>query len=77
MRARRNAYWFSACGRLQPMIEYKGKPVFYGLGNFVWPKTSVAGSTSGVAEVVVHPDGSITARLLPAYIEQSGHPVLR
>jgi poly-gamma-glutamate synthesis protein (capsule biosynthesis protein) len=63
--------------RLQPMIEYRGKPVFYSLGNFVWPSTSVAGSTTGVAEVVVRPDGTIKGRLLPAYIEQSGHPVLR
>lgn len=63
--------------RLQPMIEYKGKPVFYSLGNFVWPSSSVAGSTTGVAEVIVRPNGSIKARFLPAYIEQSGHPVLR
>ncbi len=63
--------------RLQPMIPYEGKPVFYSLGNFVWPSYSSAGSTTGVAEVVVRPDGSIKARLIRAYIASSGHPVLR
>ncbi len=63
--------------RLQPMIPYRGRPVFYSLGNFVWPSLSAAGSTTGVAEVVVRPDGSIRARLIPAYIASSGHPVLR
>lgn len=63
--------------RLQPEIPYRGKPVFYSLGNFVWPNFSVAGSTTGVAEVVVRPDGGIRAKLLPAFIEAAGHPVLR
>jgi poly-gamma-glutamate capsule biosynthesis protein CapA/YwtB (metallophosphatase superfamily) len=62
--------------RLQPMDSYDGKPVFYGLGNFVWPRFSAEGSTTAVAEVVVRPDGSITGRLLPATIVSDGHPVL-
>jgi len=62
--------------RLQPMDTYDGKPVFYGLGNFVWPRFSAEGSTTAVAEVVVQPDGSITGRLLPATIVSDGHPVL-
>jgi poly-gamma-glutamate synthesis protein (capsule biosynthesis protein) len=63
--------------RLQPMETYRGRPIFYGLGNFVWPNFSVAGSTTAVAEVTVDPDGRIRGRLLPAFIEAPGHPVLR
>jgi poly-gamma-glutamate capsule biosynthesis protein CapA/YwtB (metallophosphatase superfamily) len=62
--------------RLQPMDSYHGRPIFYGLGNFVWPRFSTEGSTTAVAEVVVRPDGSITRRLLPATIVSDGHPVL-
>jgi poly-gamma-glutamate synthesis protein (capsule biosynthesis protein) len=63
--------------RLQPLSIYRGKPIFWSLGNFVWPNFSVAGSTTGVAEVTVSPGGSITAHLVPAYIQDAGHPVLR
>jgi poly-gamma-glutamate synthesis protein (capsule biosynthesis protein) len=62
--------------RLQPMDTYEGKPIFYGLGNFVWPRFSAEGSTTAVAQVVVRPDGSIRGRLLPATIVSDGHPVL-
>lgn len=63
--------------RLQPMDRYRGRPVFWGLGNFVWPNSSTAGSTTAIAEVVVSPDGRFKGRLLPAVIEAPGHPVLR
>ncbi|MCI0632318.1 MAG: CapA family protein [Actinobacteria bacterium] len=63
--------------RLQPMDTYRGRPIFYGLGNFVWPSFSVEGSTTAVARVVVRPSGAITGELLPAYIVSDGHPVLR
>jgi poly-gamma-glutamate synthesis protein (capsule biosynthesis protein) len=63
--------------RLQPMEMYRGRPIFWGLGNFVWPNFSVDGSTTAVAEVTVSPDGGIRGRLLPAFIESAGHPVLR
>jgi poly-gamma-glutamate synthesis protein (capsule biosynthesis protein) len=63
--------------RLQPMETYRGRPIFYGLGNFVWPRLSVEGATTAVARVVVRPDGTITGRLLPAEIVSDGHPVLR
>jgi hypothetical protein len=63
--------------RLQPMDTYRGRPIFYGLGNFVWPNFSVAGSTTAVAEVVVFPNGRIRGRLLPAFITSPGHPELR
>lgn len=63
--------------RIQPLEIYKGKPIFWSLGNFVWPNFSVAGATSGVAEVTVKPNGKIKAKLLDAYITAPGHPVLR
>ncbi len=63
--------------RLQPMEMYRGRPIFYSLGNFVWPNFSVAGSTTAVAEVRVSPEGRFAARMLPAFIEAPGHPVLR
>ena len=62
--------------RLQPLSMYHGRPIFWSLGNFVWPTFSVAGSTTGVAQVTVTPKGRFVARILPAYIEASGHPVL-
>lgn len=63
--------------RLQPMESYHGQPIFYSLGNFVWPHFSAEGSATAVAEVVVQPDGSMKGRLLPATIVSDGHPVLR
>jgi poly-gamma-glutamate capsule biosynthesis protein CapA/YwtB (metallophosphatase superfamily) len=63
--------------RLQPMDTYRGRPIFYGLGNFVWPNFSVEGSTTAVARVLVMPAGRISGRLLPAFITSPGHPVLR
>jgi poly-gamma-glutamate capsule biosynthesis protein CapA/YwtB (metallophosphatase superfamily) len=62
--------------RLQPMGRYKGRPIFWSLGNFVWPNFSIEGATTAVAEVTVNPNGKVTGRLIPAYIETSGHPVL-
>jgi len=62
--------------RLQPLDVVDGRPVFWSLGNFVWPNTSVAGSTTAVARAVVAPDGTIEGCLLPAMIESPGHPVL-
>lgn len=63
--------------RLQPLEMYRGRPIFYSLANFVWPDFSVAGATTAVAEVTVSPAGKFTARLIPAFIEDAGHPVLR
>jgi poly-gamma-glutamate capsule biosynthesis protein CapA/YwtB (metallophosphatase superfamily) len=63
--------------RLQPMEVFKGRPIFYSLGNFVWPRHSTAGATTAVAEVTVGPKGKFKGRLIPAFIEVSGHPVLR
>ncbi|GIV00220.1 MAG: hypothetical protein KatS3mg014_1835 [Actinomycetota bacterium] len=76
IRAGADAIFGHHAHRLQPMEVYRGRPIFYGLGNFVWPRLSVAGSITGVAEVVVRPDGTIRGRLLPARIVSSGHPEL-
>lgn len=62
--------------RLNPLEFVDGVPVAWGLGNFVWPRMSDASSTTAVAEFVVEADGSIDARLIPAFIVESGHPVL-
>jgi hypothetical protein len=43
----------------------------------VWPNFSVEGSTTAVAEVTVTPEGRVRGRLLAAFIESAGHPVLR
>jgi poly-gamma-glutamate capsule biosynthesis protein CapA/YwtB (metallophosphatase superfamily) len=62
--------------RLQPVDRYRGRPIVWGLGNFVWPNFSAEGSATAVARVVVGPNGRIEGRLLPAFIEAPGHPVL-
>lgn len=62
--------------RLNPLEIIDGAAVFWGLGNFVWPHNSTAGATTAVARVVVRPDGSIDACMIPAFIETHGHPVL-
>jgi hypothetical protein len=58
------------------MSMYHGRPIFWGLGNFVWPAFSVEGSTTAVAEVTVGPKGRFHGRLLPTRIVSDGHPVL-
>jgi poly-gamma-glutamate capsule biosynthesis protein CapA/YwtB (metallophosphatase superfamily) len=62
--------------RMQPLEMVGNTPVFWSLGNFVWPHNSVASATTAVARMVVAPDGTIDACLIPAYIETHGHPVL-
>ena len=62
--------------RLQPLDFIDGRPVAWGLGNFVWPRLSPEGAVTAIAEVVVQPDGSISACLIPAEIDSTGRPVL-
>lgn len=62
--------------RLQPLETINGAAVFWGLGNFVWPRSSTAGSTTAIARVMVAPDGRIDSCLMPAFIENPGQPVL-
>jgi poly-gamma-glutamate capsule biosynthesis protein CapA/YwtB (metallophosphatase superfamily) len=61
---------------LQPMETYRGRPIFYSLGNFVWPRISKAAAATAVAEVTVAPDGTIRARMIPVEIVSNGHPVV-
>lgn len=60
--------------RLQPLEEVDGAPVFWNLGNFVWPRLSQAGATTAVAEWIIDPDGTVTACLLPTEIDDRGIP---
>lgn len=62
--------------RLNPLEMVDDAAVFWGLGNFVWPHLSTPSATTAVARAVVHPDGSIEACMIPAFIETHGHPVL-
>ena len=62
--------------RLQPLHMVGDAAVFWGLGNFVWPRYSKSGSTTAVGRAVIHPDGRVEACLIPAFIENSGQPVL-
>lgn len=62
--------------RLNPLEMVGDAAVFWGLGNFVWPHNSTASATTAVARAVVHPDGSIEACLVPAFITTHGHPEL-
>jgi poly-gamma-glutamate synthesis protein (capsule biosynthesis protein) len=57
--------------RLQPLETYKKRPIFYGLGNFVWPRPG----PTAVAEVVIEPEGKIVGCLLPGRTV-GGRPVL-
>jgi poly-gamma-glutamate synthesis protein (capsule biosynthesis protein) len=63
--------------RLQGFEVIDRVPVFWSLGNFVWPDLGPIHSTTAVAEIVVESDGSVTGRMIPAYIVSHGHPVLR
>jgi len=62
--------------RLLPLEEYQGRPIFWGMGNFVWARNNADWNTTAVAEIVVGADGSITGRLIAAFIAGHGHPVL-
>jgi poly-gamma-glutamate capsule biosynthesis protein CapA/YwtB (metallophosphatase superfamily) len=59
------------------MSVYRGRPIFWSLGNFVWPNFSTAGSTTAVAEVTVTPKGHVIGKMLPVSITAPGHPELR
>ena len=62
--------------RVNPIGWIEGKPVLWGLGHFVWRQLSEESRVTTVGEVVVTKKGKMQARLLPAYIEDDGHPVL-
>lgn len=56
---------------VQPLEWYGGRPIAYGLGNFVWPR----GGPTAVARFVVEPDGSVGACLVRGTIS-GGRPTL-
>ncbi|HEX7098898.1 MAG TPA: CapA family protein [Acidimicrobiia bacterium] len=60
--------------RLQPLEVVDGAPVAWGLGNFVWPNLSQESATTAIARVVVEPDGTKEACLIPAFISSPGRP---
>jgi poly-gamma-glutamate capsule biosynthesis protein CapA/YwtB (metallophosphatase superfamily) len=60
--------------RLQPLEHYRGSPIFWSLGNFVWQSVARSRNTA-VARVVVEPDGTVEGSLLPVVIADKGHPV--
>lgn len=60
---------------LHPLEFYEGKPIAFGLGNFVWQAYGEGRSTA-IARFTYEPDGGIEACLVPVWIERSGHPVL-
>jgi poly-gamma-glutamate capsule biosynthesis protein CapA/YwtB (metallophosphatase superfamily) len=62
---------------LQPLGWYSGKPIAWGLGNFVWQAGSTQARTTAVARFVFEPDGRIGACLVPAAIESTGQPALQ
>lgn len=62
--------------RLNPLEMIDGSAVFWGLGNFIWPRNSIPSATTAVARVVVHPDGTIEACMIPAFIKTHGRPVI-
>jgi hypothetical protein len=61
--------------RLQPLERIDGVPVFWNLGNFVWPRLSDAAATTAVGEFAVSPDGSVEACLVPFEIDEQGRPL--
>lgn len=63
--------------RLLPFEYFQGRPIFWGMGNFVWSARGREYDVTAVAEIVVEPDGIITGRLIPAIIATHGHPVLQ
>lgn len=63
--------------RLQSLEFYQGKPIAWNLGNFVWPSMSTAGATTAIGQFIVEPDETISACLIPTFIESDGHPVVQ
>lgn len=60
--------------RLNPLGWYRGKPIAWGLSNFVWQTYP---RETAVAQFVFEPNGTIGACLVPVIIETPGHPVVQ
>jgi poly-gamma-glutamate synthesis protein (capsule biosynthesis protein) len=63
--------------RLNPLGWYRGRPIAWGLGNFVWQAYPERARKTAVAQFVFEPDGTIGACLVPVIIEEPGHPVVQ
>lgn len=63
--------------RLLPLEWIDGKPVAFGLGNFVWQAHPPAAKQTAIAQFVFETDGRISACLVPVVIERTGHPVVQ
>ncbi len=63
--------------RLNPLGWYRGKPIAWGLGNFVWQAYPERARRTAIAQFRFDPDGGIAACLVPVVIEESGHPVVQ
>jgi poly-gamma-glutamate synthesis protein (capsule biosynthesis protein) len=63
--------------RLNPLGWYRGKPIAWGLGNFVWQAYPAQARRTAIARFVFDPDGTISACLVPVIIEETGHPVVQ
>lgn len=61
---------------LQPLEFYRGRPIAWGLGNFVWQAYPSESRRTAIARFVFEPDGRVGACLIPVMIERSGHPVV-
>lgn len=58
--------------RIQPVERYRDGVIFYSLGNFQWPRLSVASADTAVGQVIIAPDSTLTACLLDATIVAHG-----
>ncbi len=62
---------------LQPLEFYNGRPIAWGLGNFVWQAYPPKSVNTAIAQFVYEPDGRVRACLVPVRIERPGHPVIQ
>lgn len=59
----------------QNIENYKGKPIFYSLGNFVFDSFDTVDTTTGwVLEMTIHPDLKITWQIHEAKLDKNGIP---
>ncbi len=63
--------------RLGSMEMIGNAPVFWTLGNFIWPRLSDAGATTAIARVTFRADGGVETCMTPVFIETSGRPEVR
>lgn len=63
--------------RLLPLEWIDGRPVAFGLGNFVWQAYPEEARRTGIAQIVIEPDGTLRACLVDVFLERTGHPVVQ